>query len=345
MISRILKSLIIGLLGFLCLYLMQHWNLINFSEVGNSFRKHPKLILCAVLLQILVCFLAAIRYLFLLRVFETSVGLKNVLTSTFIGNAVGQWFPGSLAFIEMIRYGLVLGSTHKLDHLPTNKAGRLACASLFDRLIGLYVMFLFGFMSSAYVFLRLWRTQHSFDYTFYVVGIVCFVSLISTLFMSFLPQIVTSSFFNKICSTIPFCKRVQRIFLSADLQSKKTREYALPLLLSLAALICMNFSTFFCAQALSGHIPLTAIFSTVALVSISTLLPLGIGGIGGFQLFAAFIYSVFDVSAKVAAHAQLLQNLINLLSLSLAALFFIPHGFQHMKGLWALLNREKNSEK
>ena len=50
------------------------------------------------------------RYFSLLRIFKINTDFHNVTAATFVSNGIGQWLPGSMAFIEVIRIGLMLGA-------------------------------------------------------------------------------------------------------------------------------------------------------------------------------------------------------------------------------------------
>ena len=347
------KSLFIACIGFLFLYWMHKKNMIDFHELIHSFFLHPKIIFLVFFLQVALCFMASIRYFTILKLFHFKVGFFNVTSSTFIGNALGQWLPGSLAFIEMIRYVLMMGATRKFneDSVQANRKTRLMGATLFDRCLGLFVMFVFGFFSSLSIIYQGFIHGISFDRNMILILILCVLSFFALVAMILLPFLMMSAVFKKTSQNIfsfflKFIFSQKRkdfwmrqgyrlaLFLNTiSFQDKKIKDFLIPLFISFVCLIFMNLSTYYCAMAAGNFIPFSAIFSTVALVSLSTLLPLGIGGVGGFQLVAAFIYSIFSVDAKTAAHAQILQNLMNLFSLTTVTLFFLKNGFSHLKEL------------
>jgi uncharacterized membrane protein YbhN (UPF0104 family) len=317
--------------------------ILDFNLFVSSFQNHKMLILGVILLQVINCFFMAFRYQYLLRIFKIQVGFFNGLSATVVSNSIGLWLPGSMAFIEVIRIGLMLGASQHMTSVREELSlrAKLTAISLFDRLIGLFVMLVFGGGAACYaLFSNKQRFSLNLDQNGALIGIAVF-SFLSAFFIAILPIFAKSVFFRKllghferICLFLfrggflnkAFRKLFYEIFALLDavvIGSKQISHFFIPIVFSCCCFLLMSLGTYFCAIAISNSIPFLAIFATLSILSLASLLPIGIAGIGGIQLVAAMAMTVFGVDPKTAASAQFLQTAINLLSVSALGFFFL----------------------
>lgn len=354
---NLVKISLLLIVAALFLFFMYRIDILDFKLLFSSFQKHKNLILLIGLLQVANCFFMAFRYQYLLRIFRIQVGFFNGLSATVVSNSIGLWMPGSMAFIEVIRIGLMLGANHHIHLMGKNKnnsfgkgeqfkseirmRSRLAAVSLFDRLIGLFVMLLFGGLSSCYAILFEHQTMSFHPVQWWSLIAIIVFSFSCALLILILPLLAQSVFFRKIIS------RIERLFLilfrkgmlnrllqkvfqevasildAMAIGREQMSHFLIPFLLSCCCFVLMSLGTYFSALAISSSIPFLAIFGTLSLLSLASLLPIGIAGMGGIQLFAVVVMSIFGVEPKTAASAQFLQNAINLLSVSALGFFFL----------------------
>lgn len=375
----LLKSTILIILSAAIIYLMSTHNFLQFDSLRLAFIHNKKLIYLVVFLQILSCFITTLRYFSLLKIFNIHVDFKNVTAATFVSNGLGLWMPGSMAFIEIIRVGLMLGVGHKsqLDSKATelkvdnsiseNKEqlslrARLTTVSLFDRLIGLWSMLFVGLMM---IIVTLFTLHKKISNNFESVGLIilfAFTVLLIT-FITLLPYVASKVFFRRIIEHIQrfflilfkygfINKILKKIFLEIDsildavsIGGKKFEGYLIPALYSFLCVFIQAIGTYYCAIAISSFIPFPAILATVPILAIATLLPIGFGGIGGAQFIAAISMSIFGVMPHSAASAQLLQTALNLLSLSFVGLFFSKLTSKQIKYVLKMYELKKIQEK
>lgn len=325
------------------LFFMTKSGILDFHLFVSSFQNHKILILSVIFIQILNCFFMAFRYQYLLRIFKIQVGFFNGLSATVVSNSIGLWLPGSMAFIEVIRIGLMLGASKHVIPVreELSQRAKLTAVSLFDRLIGLFVMLVFGGGTACYaLFSSKQRFSLHLDQNGALIGIAIF-SFLSAFSIAILPVFAKSVLFRKILGRLEriflflfkngflnklFRKLFYEIFALLDavvIGSKQISHFFIPIVFSCCCFLLMSLGTYFCAIAISGSIPFLAIFATLSILSLASLLPIGIAGIGGIQLVAAMIMMVFGVDPKTAASAQFLQTAINLLSVSALGFFFL----------------------
>jgi hypothetical protein len=145
---------LVGLLGLTAAFLwfMAHYELIEFEHLANAFRSGLMWILGSLVVQVALSYLMMYRYSYVLKYVDISVPMHQVRSAAFVSNGIGQWAPGSIAVIEMIRVALLLG--HEKSENEEARKGvkvRVALASLVDRLVGFFVILTFGGAVCLYV--------------------------------------------------------------------------------------------------------------------------------------------------------------------------------------------------
>lgn len=366
---NLFKSIIIFMIAISIIYFLFSRNILDIKSLTTAIHHHKKIIFSIAILQIVNCFLMSLRYFKLLKIFEIPVGLLNTVSASFVGNAVGQWMPGALAFIEIIRIGLLFGSTQEQKkiqsdtqsqitsvyseqhHTPVGLRSRLIIVSLFDRLIGFFAMLMAAFAVTGFIFIKyMIEEKNSFSHAyplffFFILSTILLFVLIllpfaskSSLLRRLLNQIEQGILFvfrnGKI--NIGIKKLFHELFALLNAVStgcQKIRFFIIPIIYSGLCVLTLSLSIYLSALALDQHIPFSAILATTAIINLTGLLPISFGGLGGIQLVAIATLSIFGVSTQTAASAQFLQNSINLISISFMSLIFIKSSLMQIKNL------------
>lgn len=369
--KTLIKSVIIFIIAATIIYFLFSKNLLDIKSFATALERH-KIILCIIaFLQVLNCVFMSLRYFKLLKIFDVQVRFSNVISASFVGNAIGQWMPGALAFIEIIRIGLLFGATQEQQkntsaeyhptstpvseqhHKPIGLRSRLVIVSLFDRLIGFFAMLLAAFIVTGVIFAKhvLEKdTPFSQSYPlffFFLLSTGLLSILISLPFAS--KSILLRRLLGKVEHGLLFVFRrgapnqiIKKLFheLFALLNAvaagcQKIVFFIVPLTYSVLCVLSLSLSIYLSALALDQHIPLSVILATTAIINLTAMLPISFGGLGGIQLVAMATLSIFGVSAQTAASAQFLQNSLNLVSVSFAGLFFVKLSLRQIKSLIA----------
>ena len=348
--KTLIKILVLFVFSVFAIYFMYSQNIIDVNALLISFEKHKKLLILIALIQILNCLFMTFRYFSLLKLFQVKTDFQNVVSATFVSNGIGQWLPGSMAVIEVIRIGLMLGanahSAPKFDvkenvEVKENLAeltvrSKLAAVSIIDRLIGLLVMLFFGLIMTGYIYIKMDHdgTSKNNLLSFFILSFTIFLMIILLpifsrvqIFRRFFTRIerIFLTFFRKGFLNKLFRKlfhETNSLFDAIALGSRRTFSFWKPILFSIICVFLACMGMYLSGIAVSGSVPFEAILATISILSIASLLPLGLGGMGGMQIIAAIVFSIFQVSPQIAVSAQLLQTAVNLLAVSGVGLLF-----------------------
>jgi uncharacterized protein (TIRG00374 family) len=343
MLKVLIRLLLLLSLCFGFLYLMHRLELLRIADILSAFNKRPELLLMLVAVQMLSAFVMLIRYASLLRILGISVSFKQVSSATFVSTAVGQWAPGSLAVVEVLRLGLMIGShSAMLPRAAKNgeNAGmraRLTIASFADRLIGFLGILLAGFLGSFYVYSRTPSTGGFFG-LFSGVGLLLMTSGVGTFSIISMPFLVRSRFAKHFSKKMRVhgeaAHRLHGRIWNAGLRHFETFRHNMdagsrhplrllgPLSLSVVSLLLGCLTLFLSARALGESLDYLQIVAAFPLMAVTALLPLGFAGIGGYQLIMASIFSLFSVSPAVVASSGVLQSAVLLVVNTVIGLFF-----------------------
>jgi uncharacterized membrane protein YbhN (UPF0104 family) len=335
MIKTILRTVVLLVLCGGFLYLMQRFNLLRVSDIANAFHERPGVILGLACVQAFAAFIMMIRYGALLGVLGLSAPFKQVSSATFVSTAVGQWAPGSLAVVELLRVGLMIGS--QPENVPTDKAqtqphrqqgikARIAIASFVDRVIGFLGILVLGFLCSVYLF---FRSDFPVDLRGFLAGpgLLLLSSALGTSALISMPLLVRLKWIRRL-GTIDggkseggkrsrfiqglrsLLRHFETVRHNIEVGSRKPHRLLLPIGLSMLSLLLTSFSLYLSAQALGESLDFIQIVCAYPLISLSAVLPLGFAGIGGYQLIMASIFGLFSVSPAVVASSGVLQSAV-----------------------------------
>jgi len=370
--KTLIKFIVLFLFSVIAIYFLLHQKIIDINALKNAFNTNKSLILLIAIIQISVCLFMTLRYFSLLKIFKIKTDFQNVLAATFVSNGVGQWMPGSMAFIEVIRIGLMLGADKHLNQKNLDKKeieikenlaelalkSKLAAVSIIDRLIGILVMLGFGLIVSSFIYYQISSNLNMIDKAnslkgFLVLTLLLFIAIIM------LPFLSKSKVFRKILSRFErlflalfkkgfLNKIIRKLFHEINslldaivLGSSKLYLFWKPVFYSIMCVLLSCLGLYLSSVALSNKIPFEVILATISILSIASLLPIGIAGVGGMQIIAAIVFSLFLISPQAASSSQLLQTSVNLLAVSAVGILFARLSAKQIR---AILLSRKNQQ-
>lgn len=336
--KNILKIAALTLLSGMIIWFLAHKNLIHFELIKSALAHSKWLIIGIAVLQIFNYFSMGLRYQVILKTLNFKQKFKNVIAATFIGNGLGQWLPGSLAFIEVIRVGLMTKSINQSENAQ-QEVGHLAIASLFDRLIGLFIGLFIGTLICIYFIITLKQVDSAQFLILLLVsgfnGFMCLLILLLPLFAgSKLMQHILARG-ERMClhfishpkfhsMIIAFFHKTNALIKFFAKNGRNYKLFFIPMGLSLCSFLGFAFSLQVASYALGTTIPFLVTLCIVAILSVITALPISVGGIGAPQLITAILFGAFGANSAQAASAQFLQTGITLITISLCALLYLP---------------------
>jgi len=337
MISRpglkkgILRIVVMAVFGCGSLWILKKLGFLDLQPVLEALRREWLWIGLAVLSLLGLLIISAIRFFLLVRIFGIAAPFRNILAANLIGQALGQWLPGSLAMTEVLRFGVMAGLVSKTDpdndHSGSGPKGRLGLAILIDRLLGIGAMFAVGGLAGFFLLLG-----QGGGGSFAVIFFLSAISLVLGFFAlaaPFRPNRLLHRVATRAAGT-KFDRRKgatdhapglrglfrrtarKRLLLLDTLDETRLRGYrpAAPLVLSLAASLLNPFTLYFAFLATGRPLAFPVILAAIPLTVAAVFLPAGIAGFGGPQLLAAGVFSLFGADPKTVVAACLLQNTI-----------------------------------
>jgi len=333
--GRTLKTLgitmALALMSVGFLWLLKLAGVLNLRLCLTAFQNKNAGFALTVLTLALLPTLGAVRSHILLKRISVVTKFSHVLTAGFIGQAMGQWMPGSMMIIEVIRFGLVTGMSRPRpnadgisdrDDLPA----RVGVVFLLDRVLGLGALFIAGALCAAILYAKgdpLIR--HS--YPLIAMAATSFFAGASLLMAPFwirnkrLRKFLTGmggdSFHRNRAGRAksPFAGVLRTLRGGMNAlggMSITWRDLRLPLLISLALAVLNPLTLYSAAWAIDRPLPILAITTSIPFTLLAILLPLGIAGFGGQQAMAVGAFSVFNLNPETVVAASLVQNVLAL---------------------------------
>jgi uncharacterized membrane protein YbhN (UPF0104 family) len=282
--------------------------------------------------------LLAVRYVCVARAFAIQVRVRHLLAATFVSTALGQWAPGSLAFIEAIRLGLLLGTDKVLERtggereLSTRR--RIVVSSLYDRLIGFWVILLIGFLITLALVFYSFAAGKSigspgvFALLLFsgagVAGLSAVPALARASWVAALLRAVLARFlvlrdgcsvglgrklFAAVTALVRHAESMREVLANGG---ASYRGLVVSVLISAVSVLFSIVGTYLAAIAIGANIPFVAIAAALPVIAVASLFPLGFAGMGAYQLVSVLVFDLFSVDPRVAASANLLQTALAL---------------------------------
>ncbi|MBN1938580.1 MAG: flippase-like domain-containing protein [Candidatus Aminicenantes bacterium] len=330
---RLFRFAAMLIIGVGSLFVLKELGYLDLGAIAEAFRRKGFWIGLVVLSLAGLLLLSAIRFFILAKALRLPVRFPDVLAANLVGQAVGQWLPGSLALTEILRFGVmaklrVKGEAETVD-FGAGPKGRLGLAIIIDRLLGLGAMFAVGGLAG---FWLLAVKNQIAPVQALAVGLLSALSLVlglAALAAPFRSNRLIRKAVLKISGSEPvrgddpeasprgirgFVRRSARKILqileaAEQLQSGGNRA-SVPLLLSLAAALFNPLTLYFASIAAGPSLPFPVILAAIPFTVAAIFLPSGIAGFGGPQLLAAGVFPLFGADPGIVVTACLLQNTI-----------------------------------
>jgi len=292
--------------------------LLRWQDAAIAFRQRSGAVFGGAAAQLAVAALGIVRCGYLLALFKVSVPARRIAGATLLSQAMGQFLPGSMAATELIRVGLLLGlGRRKVTTVDPDLSERLVLASVLDRILGLGAMLVFGGVTGmALLFGTAPRS---------VVVVIAYAvaSLLLGAFMLALPVLGTlwpgpvdgpawgAGGVTPLARVLARLHGLRRVWVNHSVEVARA-----PGKLVLAALIGALSLPLSCLTvwlpAAGGPMPLPfwPLLAVVPLLSLATVLPMGLAGFGSQQAFAALALAAFGVDSKAVVTASLIQNVV-----------------------------------
>jgi uncharacterized membrane protein YbhN (UPF0104 family) len=364
--KRLLSTFLLVFLSAMILVMMDRYGLLQFSRMKQAFSTGFRWVVFSFLSHIFVQVCLAIRYWMFLRIFEVKVKFSHVTAATFVSSAVGQWAPGSLAIMELLRMGLMIGAD---KHLSQQSAGaetgvkpvegvkaRIAVASLFDRLVGFFTMLMIGALIVFCIptILMPGELSRSQEVSLFVTGTFF---LGGALFIGASPFLARVSLFHTLLNKARLyfvnvetrqhgalkgvarkiaglCKSFISLRETVVIGSSKLGRIGPPIFMSILCLLGSCLALYFASFAILYDIGFFPILAGFPVTALSSLLPISFGGMGGQQLVAVGIFSLFNLDSEAVGTASLLQNGLLLLANTFLGLLFAQLSASQIKAIF-----------
>lgn len=326
------KTMAMALMSVGFLWLLKRAGLLNLRLFFAAFQNKNAGFALAVLTLALLPVLGAVRSYILLKKISVVTKFSHVLTAGFISQALGQWMPGSMMVIEVIRFGLVTGmSRHRpnaddmseRDDLPA----RVGIAFLLDRVLGLGGMFITGGLCAAFLFIKR-DTVIKHSSSLIAMASISFCVGILLLMAPFwarnkqLRKFLVGTGADSIPRNRagrgkgPFARILQTLRIGMRALGEASMTWAdlrLPIFFSFALAVLNPLTLYSAAWAMDRPLPIPAIITAIPFTLLAILLPLGIAGFGGQQAMAVGAFSVFNLNPETIVAASLVQNVLALI--------------------------------
>ena len=294
----------------LILIAMGRMEWLRSAWLADAWRQERRLVLWMALLQTAAGLFQGVRYHAMLRATRVGTRMDESVGATCVSTGLSIWLPASPAVAELLRLGLLCrrGSPERLVRL-----GRATLASLMDRLLGLFTVFLLG---SAFCGMALWR-GHVPPGAVNVIrvwgvgallaaGGVAVVARACMRGAAAAPQAVPQA----APQAVPPPRRRARCLprkLGAALaalraQAIRPRELLLPAALAAACYLLSGLVMALSIRAIGGAAPFAGVMAVLPAVFLSSALPASVGGLGAPQL--AGILALGILGAEPAVRPQ-----------------------------------------
>lgn len=338
------------LLSAAILYLMYRYGFLDFSYIAAALKHGKRWVVMAFVAQTALALCGVMRFRGLLGVFGVRPKTSDVAAATFVSTAVGQWAPGSLAVMELLRVGLMIGAGKHAEqkgqlnpvaslNLKFGLKARIAASSLFDRLLGFCLILGMGALVSFYLLASEDLTAHR-QFLLAALGVVAFLGAV---FIMLLPAIAKSRWPS--AQLVRFLVQLRKrraqpqvhkayrflfkVFKRLNILKRVIAHaphhpsaYLVPAFWSLGVSLSTCLGLFFSSLAIGTPISFLAILAVFPVQAVSALLPIGFAGVGGQQLVAVAVFDIFLLNAASVASASLLQNIISVITNTLLGLLF-----------------------
>jgi len=334
-IKHLLRLLFMVIASIGILWLLKIIGFLNLQLFLDAFKQNKIRIASIISVLIFVVVLGIVKLFYLLKLVAINTKFSEVAGASFISQAIGQWFPGSMVVTDVFRFGLMVGIGKKSEFSNDFQENsilksRIAVALFIDRVFGLGMMFIVGSACSIFLILA-----HDPNVKYpAILFLLTLLSLIIGISFLLIPFVAHAIFMNKLSTYLE--TKAQRLISGKKKNSRlsqfitriftalasilKTLDQALmnrralinPLILSLSICLLNSLAFYLSALSISRHIPFLVILILVPFTILSMLLPLGFAGYGGQQLMAVGVFGLFEVNPETVVASSLVLTTLAL---------------------------------
>ena len=305
------------------LWILKSLGILDLRPFQEAFRREWPWIGLIILSLLGLSLVGAVRSYFLTRTLGFSAPFRDVLAVNLVGQAVGQWLPGSSAMTEVLRFGMMSGwsadAGPAADGAVFGSKGRLGLALLVDRVLGLGAMFAVGGLAGFIVLFRggagggFFAAILALSAISLALGLVALAAPFRPNRLLHRPAPPAAGMESGPAPKNMFRRtawEIRRLLETLkEIRAQKNRAAGL-ILLSLAAAGLNPLTLYFASQAAGRPLPFPVILAAIPFTIAAVFLPLGIAGFGGPQLLAAGVFSLFGADPGTVVAACLLQNTV-----------------------------------
>lgn len=312
----------------LILIAMGRMEWLRSAWLADAWRQERSLVLWMALLQTAAGLFQGVRYHAMLRATRVGTRMDESVGATCVSTGLSIWLPASPAVAELLRLGLLCrrGSPERLVRL-----GRVTLASLMDRLLGLFTVFLLG---SAFCGMALWRGHVPPDAVNVIrvwgvgallaAGGVAVVARACMRGTAAAPEAVPRRR-RRARGRPRYLPRKLGVALAAlRAQAIRPRELLLPAALAAACFLMSGLVMALSIRAIGGAAPFAGVMAVLPVVFLSSVLPASVGGLGAPQLAGILAMGILGAEPAVIASAGLLNAAVVLGVGTLLAAVFLP---------------------
>jgi uncharacterized protein (TIRG00374 family) len=322
-VKTTIRIAVMTIVGVVSLWVLKKLGFLDLRPLQEAFRGAWLWIGLIVPSLLGLLFVGAVRFYFLTRTLGFVAPFRDVLAVNLIGQAVGQWLPGSSAVTEVLRFGMMSRWETKpgptTDPTVFGPKGRLGLAILIDRVLGLGAMFALGGLAGFFVLFRGGATGGFFA-VILALSIISLIMGLVALAAPFRPNRLLVRLAARAAGpesdSAPknifrrTAWEVRRLLeTSKEIRTDKKRAAWL-ILLSTAAAVLNPLTLYFASHAVGRPLPFLVILAAVPFTIAAIFLPSGLAGFGGPQLLAAGVFSLFGADPGTVVAACLLQNTV-----------------------------------
>lgn len=318
---------------------LEKFGLLRLHDFVQALSAHKKHLVFATLFQLIIFACMLGRYKSLLDTLGIKTPLNRVSAATFIGLAAGSTLSGSMAVIEMVRVGLMLGSDPQ-EHMLS----KMMVASLLDRLLGFFVILALGACMGIYT-LYFFQGQVLEERNLFLLRALVLGSVLGTICVALLPWVSQKKLLTRLLERFllkgrpgfyhNIAMKAKNLVLSLELAfqtgTQQKSRLIVPTFYSVGAAVCSGIAFYYSYLAVGFPVNLSAIFITFPVIAVAQVLPIGIAGVGGQQLVAIAIFSIFSLQQDKIAQASLLWNVLQVVISIILAMWFGAAFFQKVK--------------
>lgn len=296
--------------------------------LADAWRQQRRLVLGMALLQAVAGLLQGVRYHAMLRACGVEARLDESVGATCVSTGLSVWLPASAGVAELLRIGLLC--RRGVPGCP-GRLGQVMLASLMDRLLGFFMVFLLGGVCCA---LALWRGRVPPDAINLVRGAGAGALLVAGGLALAVRACMRGTAtaprdewpWRRVAQARPgsLLHKLGIALAALRAQVIPPRDLLLPAALAILCFLVIGTIMGWSIAAIGGDVPFVWVMAMLPAVFLSNVLPVSVGGLGAPQLVGIIALGLLGAEPAVIASAGLLNAAVVLGIGTLLAVGFLP---------------------